>query len=213
MLIYGIDDDAYLDAMAAHNIHPVGGPADLIQVGHQVCELLSPSVSPAMVTNGVYRASVCGGSGSHAPITNSQAGILVNDAIGTYCPNSPGPVSAERFACSGGRQRRSPSPCPVHAMTAPARLPSSTTFRTVTLSWYGPSRPQHPPRPRNREGFERSRRHIDLHHRWHRLVNCGRPHGDWHPGDGRVRTSSNPFYPKCLRSSSQLSGRSSDAAR
>ncbi len=64
MLIYGIDDDAYLNAMAAHNIHSVGGPADLIQVGHQVCELLSPSVSPAMVTNGVYRASVCGAGSS-----------------------------------------------------------------------------------------------------------------------------------------------------
>lgn len=93
------NDDAYLNAMAAHNIHSIGGPGDLISAGHQVCGFLSPSTSPAMVEDYVRRASVNGGrfytnslGGSHAPLTNSQAGVLVNDAIGTYCPNSPGAV-------------------------------------------------------------------------------------------------------------------------
>jgi hypothetical protein len=40
------NDDAYLNAMAAHSIESVGGPADLIQIGHEVCNALSPSVSP-----------------------------------------------------------------------------------------------------------------------------------------------------------------------
>ena len=49
-----------------------------------------------MVTDYVCRASLYGGrfytnslGGSRIPITNGQAGILVNDAIGTYCPGSP----------------------------------------------------------------------------------------------------------------------------
>jgi hypothetical protein len=52
-----------------------------------------------MVTDYVYRASLYGNrfytnslGGSHIPITNGHAGILVNDAIGTYCPGSPGAV-------------------------------------------------------------------------------------------------------------------------
>jgi hypothetical protein len=91
------NDNAYVNAMDENNIHSVGGPADLIYAGHQVCGFLSPSVSPPMVTDYVYRASLYGGrfytnslGGSHIPITNGQAGILVNDAIGTYCPNSQG---------------------------------------------------------------------------------------------------------------------------
>jgi hypothetical protein len=95
----GTGDDAYLSALTAHNIHSIGGPGDLVYAGHQVCGFLSPSTSPAMVEDYVLRASVNGGrfytnslGGSHAPLTNSQAGILVNDAIGTYCPNSPGAV-------------------------------------------------------------------------------------------------------------------------
>jgi hypothetical protein len=39
------NDDAYLNAMAAHHIHSIGGPADLIYAGHQVCGFLSPSTS------------------------------------------------------------------------------------------------------------------------------------------------------------------------
>lgn len=88
------NDNVYVNAMDENNIQSVGGPADLIFAGHQVCGFLSPSVSPPMVTDYVYRASLYGGrfytGGSHIPITNGQAGILVNDAIGTYCPNSPG---------------------------------------------------------------------------------------------------------------------------
>jgi len=66
MLIYGIEDDAYLNAKAAHNIHSVVGPADLVRIGHHVCELLSPSVSPAMVTDDVYRAWPYGAGSSPA---------------------------------------------------------------------------------------------------------------------------------------------------
>jgi Protein of unknown function (DUF732) len=90
------NDDAYLNAMEAHNIHSIGGPGDLIYAGHQVCGFLSPDTSPAMVTDYVVRGSVNGGrfytvfGSAHNPLTSSQAGILVNDAIGTYCPNSPG---------------------------------------------------------------------------------------------------------------------------
>ncbi|SPM35802.1 hypothetical protein MRAB57_3633, partial [Mycobacterium rhizamassiliense] len=90
------DDDAYLNALSGHNIQSIGGPGDLIDAGHQVCGFLSPSVSPAMVTNYVLRASVNGGrffttfGSAHNPLTNSQAGVLVTSAIGTYCPNSPG---------------------------------------------------------------------------------------------------------------------------
>jgi hypothetical protein len=90
------NDDAYLSALAAHNIASVGGSGDLIYAGHQVCGFLSPSVSPAMVGDYVLRASLYGGrfytifGSAHNPLTSSQAGILVNDAIGTYCPNSPG---------------------------------------------------------------------------------------------------------------------------
>ncbi|ORA68560.1 hypothetical protein BST25_21945 [Mycobacterium heidelbergense] len=89
-------DDAYLNALAAHNIHSIGGPSDLIYAGHQVCGFLSPNTSPAMVADYVIRGSLYGGrfyttfGNAHNPITSSQAGILVNDAIGTYCPNSPG---------------------------------------------------------------------------------------------------------------------------
>jgi hypothetical protein len=93
------NDNAYVNAMEENNIQSVGGPADLIYAGHQVCGFLSPSVSPPMVTDYVYRASLYGNrfytnslGGSHIPITNGQAGILVNDAIGTYCPGSPGAV-------------------------------------------------------------------------------------------------------------------------
>jgi len=91
------NDDAYLNAMAAHHIHSIGGPADLIYAGHQVCGFLSPD-QPAMVTDYVVRASVNTGrfytiwGNSHNPITSSQAGMLVQYAIGTYCPNSPGAV-------------------------------------------------------------------------------------------------------------------------
>jgi hypothetical protein len=91
------NDDAYLRAMAAHNIHSIGGTTDLIYAGHQVCGFLSPSTSPAMVTDYVLRSSLNDGrfytdygGPNRAPITSSQAGILVNDAIGTYCLNSPG---------------------------------------------------------------------------------------------------------------------------
>jgi hypothetical protein len=91
------NDDSYLSAMAANNIASVGGTGDLIDAGHQVCGFLSPSTSPAMVTDYVNRASLYGGrfytislGGSHAPLTNSQAGMLVTYAIGTYCPNSEG---------------------------------------------------------------------------------------------------------------------------
>jgi Protein of unknown function (DUF732) len=92
------NDDAYLNAMEAHNIHSIGGPGDLIYAGHQVCGFLSPNTSPAMVTDYVVRGSVSGGrfytvfGSAHNPLTSSQAGILVNDAIGTYCLNSPGAV-------------------------------------------------------------------------------------------------------------------------
>lgn len=93
------NDGTYLNALTAHNISSIGGPSDLIYAGHQVCGFLSPSTSPAMVEDYIRRASVNGGrfytnslGGSHAPLTSSQAGILVNDAIGTYCPNSPGAV-------------------------------------------------------------------------------------------------------------------------
>jgi Protein of unknown function (DUF732) len=75
------NDDAYINAMDENNIHFVGGPADLIYAGHQVCGFLSPSVSPPMVTDYVYRASLYGNrfytnslGGSHIPITNGQAG-------------------------------------------------------------------------------------------------------------------------------------------
>jgi hypothetical protein len=92
-------DNTYVNAMDENNIHSVGGPADLIYAGHQVCGFLSSSVSPPMVTDYVYRASLYGGrfytnslGGSHIPITNGQADILANDAIGTYCPNSQGAV-------------------------------------------------------------------------------------------------------------------------
>jgi Protein of unknown function (DUF732) len=60
MLIYGIDD-AYLNAMAAHNIFSVGGPVDLVQIGRQVCNALGPSVSPPMLTKNVERESISGG--------------------------------------------------------------------------------------------------------------------------------------------------------
>jgi Protein of unknown function (DUF732) len=55
------NDDAYLNAMEAHNIHSIGGPGDLIYAGHQVCGFLSPDTSPAMVTDYVVRGSVNGG--------------------------------------------------------------------------------------------------------------------------------------------------------
>jgi hypothetical protein len=92
------NDNAYVNAMEeTYNIHSVGGSADLIYAGHQVCGFLSPSVSPAMVTDYVYRASLYGSrfytnslGGSHIPITNGQASTLVQNAIGTYCPNSQG---------------------------------------------------------------------------------------------------------------------------
>jgi hypothetical protein len=91
-------DNAFVNAMEEnYNIHSVGGPADLIYAGHQVCGFLSPSTSPAMVTDYVNRASLYGGrfytlsfGGSHAPLTTSQASMLVNTAIGSYCPNSEG---------------------------------------------------------------------------------------------------------------------------
>ncbi|OBK45610.1 DUF732 domain-containing protein [Mycobacterium kubicae] len=92
------NDNAYLGALAAHNIASIAGPADLIDAGHQICGFLSPSTSPAMVTDYVYRASVNGGrfyapfGNARNPITNNQAGILVNDAIAAYCPNSPGAI-------------------------------------------------------------------------------------------------------------------------
>ena len=89
------NDNAYLSALAANNIASVGGPADLVQIGHQVCDLLSPSVSPAMLENDVSRASLAGRiviSGSHVPITSGQAGVLVHYAIISYCPDSPGAV-------------------------------------------------------------------------------------------------------------------------
>jgi len=93
------NDNAHVNAMEENNIHSVGGPADLIYAGQQACGFLSPSVSPPMVTDYVYRASPYGGrfytnslGGSHIPITNGQAGILVNDAIGTYCPGSQGAI-------------------------------------------------------------------------------------------------------------------------
>jgi Protein of unknown function (DUF732) len=91
-------DDFYLNTLAAHNIHSIAGPEDLVDAGHQVCGFLNPSTSPAMVTDYVLRASVNGGrffttfGNAHNPLTNSQAGILVSSAIGTYCPNSPGAV-------------------------------------------------------------------------------------------------------------------------
>ncbi len=44
-------DNTYVNAMDENNIHSVGGPADLIYAGHQVCGFLSPSVSPPMVTD------------------------------------------------------------------------------------------------------------------------------------------------------------------
>jgi hypothetical protein len=90
------NDDAYLSALAAHNINSIGGSDDLVAAGHQVCGFLSPSTSPAMVTDYVYRASVYGGrfytvwANAHNPLTNGQASVLVNYAIGSYCPNSPG---------------------------------------------------------------------------------------------------------------------------
>ncbi|MGV0066285.1 DUF732 domain-containing protein [Mycobacterium colombiense] len=90
------NDDAYLNAVAAHNIYSIGGPADLLYAGHQVCGFLSPSTSPAMVTDYVVRASVNAGrfytiyGTEHAPLTNAQASVLVNDAIGTYCPKGDG---------------------------------------------------------------------------------------------------------------------------
>ena len=92
------NDNDFVYAMEdKYNIHSVAGPADLIQAGHQVCGFLSPSTSPAMVTDYVNRASLYGGrfytislGGSHAPLTNSQAGMLVTYAIGTYCPDSEG---------------------------------------------------------------------------------------------------------------------------
>jgi Protein of unknown function (DUF732) len=92
------NDNAYVNAVeATYNIHSVGGSADLIYAGQQVCGFLSPSVSPAMVTDHVYRASLYGNrfytnslGGSHIPITNGQASILVNYAIGAYCSDSQG---------------------------------------------------------------------------------------------------------------------------
>jgi len=93
------NDNAHVNAMEENNIHSVGGPADLIYAGQQACGFLSPSVSPPMVTDYVYRASLYGGRfyptrsvGLNIPITNGQAGILVNDAIGTYCPGSQGAI-------------------------------------------------------------------------------------------------------------------------
>lgn len=55
------NDNAYVNAMDENNVHSVGGTADLIYAGHQVCGFLSPSVSPPMVTDYVYRASLYGG--------------------------------------------------------------------------------------------------------------------------------------------------------
>ena len=40
-------------------------------------------------------------------------------------------------------------------------------------------RPQHPAHPGDRQGVDRSRRYVDLHHRWDRFLNCGGPHDDW----------------------------------
>jgi hypothetical protein len=91
------NDNAFVNAMEdQNNIWSIAGPADLIQAGHQVCGLLSPTVSPAMVINDVVHASLYGGrfysllAGTHQPINQTQASQLVNYAIGTYCLNSEG---------------------------------------------------------------------------------------------------------------------------
>jgi hypothetical protein len=93
------NDDTNVSALAANNIASAQGPADLIQIGrHEICDAISPSVSPAMLENDVYRESLAGRiftrsvGGSHAPITTSQAGIVVHDAVIAYCPDSAGAV-------------------------------------------------------------------------------------------------------------------------
>jgi Protein of unknown function (DUF732) len=91
-------DNAFVNAMEEnYNIHSIGGPGDLIYAGHQVCGFLSPTTSPAMVTDYVRRASqnahrfyTLSLGGSHAPLTDGQASMFVNTAIGSYCPNSEG---------------------------------------------------------------------------------------------------------------------------
>jgi len=85
------NDNAYLSALAADGITDVRGPADLIQIGHGVCNDISPRVSPAMLEYDIVRGAPDRLlTGWNAPITTCQAGNIVHYAVLAYCPNSEG---------------------------------------------------------------------------------------------------------------------------
>ena len=90
---YTDNERNYLFQLGPDMLQVPGSDGDKLKNGYVVCDYLRGDGQPLTAVNALQRRFYTNSlGGSHIPITNGQASILVNDAIGTYCPGSQGAI-------------------------------------------------------------------------------------------------------------------------